>query len=80
LVGVIGTVGESDQSQCLERAIPLHFRRDGRAAVEHGKFDVLQGGSAGEQVEALEDKSQFAISQVGQFVPAQRRNVDAIEQ
>ena len=40
----------------------------GRAAIDQRKFDVVQCGGTGEQIERLEDKADFFVADAGQFV------------
>jgi len=38
------------------------------AGVEQGEFDILQRRGAGEEIEALKDKADFAVADVGAVV------------
>src|SRR6185436_13164111 len=59
---------------------PLIAAADTGATVEHRQFDVLERGGAGEQVEALENKSELLVAQVGEFVTVQLADIDTVEQ
>ena len=76
---VVGAVGQADRVQRLQG--PLALARSGQAlaGVEHRQFDILQRGGAGQQVEALEDEADLLVADVGQFVAAELRDVDAVE-
>ena len=78
LIGhIVETVAKSDQLQrffgARQALVTLH------AQVKHRQLDVLKGRGAGEQVEALEDKPDLLVPQVGQFVTVQFTNVHTVE-
>ena len=43
----------------------------GDAGVDQRQFDVVQRGGAGQQIEGLEDESDFLVADAGQFVVVQ---------
>ena len=65
--------------QRVERgAVPL-FARPSQLAVEHRQLDVLHGGSAGEEIEALEDEADLGVANHRALVAVEGRDVDAVE-
>ena len=82
LVGhVVGAIGEADNLQAVHGAFAnLVGRGFAVAAVEHGEFDVFEGGGAREEVKTLEDEAQLLVAEIGQFVAVESVDVDAVEQ
>ena len=81
LVGVVVGAGcEADGLEGLEGAGAAGFGGVAVALVEEGEFDVFEGGGAGEEVEALEDESDFLVADVGEFVAVELGDVCAVEE
>src|SRR5207244_1063123 len=57
---VAGSIAQPDQAQRGERA-PASFR-GGKSGVDQGKLDILDGGVALQQVEALKDEADLAVA------------------
>ena len=67
LVGhVVGPWGEADVLEGLEGQGVAFVRR--LAGVDQGKFDILQGGGARQQVEGLEDEADLLVPDLGEVV------------
>src|SRR5262245_28708324 len=49
------------------------------AHVEHRQLDILEGGGAREQIEALKNKSDLRVADVCEFVSIESRNVHVVE-
>ena len=75
---VVVSVGQTDDLQGLHRTIAHLARLDARMRVEHGKFDVLQRGRAGEEIESLEDEADLLVANVRAVVAVEPRDVDPV--
>src|ERR1019366_3377999 len=74
---VAGAFGESDGGQSLKRPgarIGYGFRR-----VKQRKFNVFNGTGARQQIELLENKANFAVTDGGQLVAIHGFHGDAIQ-
>ena len=49
-------------------------------AVEQRQLDIFERGGAREQVETLENETEFAVANVGQLIAVEPGDVDAVEQ
>src|ERR1700676_1746231 len=49
-------------------------------AVKKRQLDVFAGGSSRKQIEALKDKSDLAVANVGKLVAVEARNICSIKQ
>src|SRR5512145_2572368 len=77
---VVGAGTEADlieQSRGL--AMPLD-RGEIVRAVEQGQLDILDGGGAGKEIEALEDEADLVVPQHRALVPVEARDVLATEE
>ena len=64
--------------RAVPRARPPVLGRDGR--VEHRQLDLVQRGGALDEVEALEDEADLAVTDTRQLVLVERRDVLPIQQ
>src|ERR1043166_8610618 len=74
------SIPEANARQGPTRSVALQMARQHFWHVEHVKYDVFQGGCSGEQIETLEDKSNFLISDFGQFVSIQGGDINSIQE
>ena len=68
---MVGAVRQAHDLERLQAPLARLARRGVLVAVEHRQLHVLQGGGAGEQVEALEDEADLLVADIGEFVPVQ---------
>jgi hypothetical protein len=66
---VAHAIAQAYQAECFVSSLPSFFFGDLR--VQRGQLDIFQGGRAGEQVEALEYETDFAVANGGQFLLAE---------
>jgi hypothetical protein len=81
LIGmVIETLGQADHFERFHGAFALFFGRYFVARVEHRQLDIFQGGGARQEIEALENKTDLLVADIGQRVAIKLGHVDAIKQ
>ena len=49
-------------------------------AVEHRQLNILEGGGAREEVEALEYEAEFLVADIGESVAVEFGNIDPVEE
>ena len=72
-----GTVGEIHSLKSCESTLASFFSRD--AAVDHGKLDVLDDIQLGEEIEELENETDFAVANGGELARGGILNHQAIK-
>src|SRR6266566_4744274 len=76
---VFRSVGQPDGFQSAERELALRPAWKMPMDVQHRQFDVLERRSPGEQIEALKNKTNLLVPNVGQFVAVELGDVGAVE-
>ena len=69
---------QTDQGENFQGALPPLFAL--QPVVHHRQLDILRGGRAGKEIEALEDKADFAIAYVGPFVRGKGADILPLEE
>ena len=81
LVGMmIGAIGQAHDLQGGQRPVALLVAGHMPVHIQHGQLDVFQRRSARQQVESLENKTDFLVANIRQVIAVELGDIGAIEQ